>query len=98
MPIIEKTIEELQPAILMIDSIQTMFHPEVTSAPGSVSQVREVTGRLMHMAKEKGIATFIVGHVTKQGSIAGPRVLEHMVVLYYILPRAAQYLSSTKGG
>ena len=85
MPIIEKTIEELQPAILMIDSIQTMFHPEVTSAPGSVSQVREVTGRLMHMAKEKGIATFIVGHVTKQGSIAGPRVLEHMVdtVLYF---------------
>ncbi|MCR1898713.1 DNA repair protein RadA [Irregularibacter muris] len=85
MPIIERSIEEMQPDVIMIDSIQTMYQPDITSAPGSVSQVREITGQLMHVAKEKGIATFIVGHVTKQGSIAGPRVLEHMVdtVLYF---------------
>lgn len=85
LPIIEKVIEDIKPDILMIDSIQTMYQPEVTSAPGSVSQVREVTAKLMQIAKEKDIATFIVGHVTKQGAIAGPRVLEHMVdtVLYF---------------
>lgn len=84
-PTIENYIEDLQPGVLMIDSIQTMYNPDISSAPGSVSQVREITARLMHIAKEKGIATFIVGHVTKQGSIAGPRVLEHMVdtVLYF---------------
>src|SRR5699024_10071194 len=83
--IIESQIEAIKPDVLVIDSIQTMFQPEVTSAPGSVSQVREVTGKLTNIAKSKGIATFIVGHVTKQGSIAGPRVLEHMVdtVLYF---------------
>lgn len=84
-PIIEKTIEDIKPDILMIDSIQTMYQPEVSSAPGSVSQVREVTSKLMQIAKEKEIATFIAGHVTKQGAIAGPRVLEHIVdtVLYF---------------
>jgi DNA repair protein RadA/Sms len=85
LPVIEKVMEDVKPDILMIDSIQTMYQPEVTSAPGSVSQVREVTAKLMQIAKEKDIATFIVGHVTKQGAIAGPRVLEHMVdtVLYF---------------
>ena len=85
LPIIEKAIEDVKPNILMIDSIQTMYQPEVSSAPGSVSQVREVTAKLMQIAKEKEIATFIAGHVTKQGAIAGPRVLEHMVdtVLYF---------------
>ncbi|OEF97968.1 DNA repair protein RadA [Desulfuribacillus alkaliarsenatis] len=73
-----------KPDLLIIDSIQTMYVPEVTSAPGSVSQVREATAKLMHLAKEHQMATIIIGHVTKQGSIAGPKVLEHMVdtVLY----------------
>ncbi len=78
-------IAETEPSILIIDSIQTMFNPALTSAPGSVSQVREVTLNLMRMAKTTNIAVFLVGHVTKDGSIAGPRVLEHMVdtVLYF---------------
>ena len=82
---IHQTIEELSPDFVIVDSIQTVFHPEVTSAPGSVSQVRECTSELMRIAKTKGIAIFIVGHVTKEGSIAGPRILEHMVdtVLYF---------------
>ncbi|MEW6433634.1 MAG: DNA repair protein RadA [Myxococcota bacterium] len=77
--------EKLAPGSLVIDSIQTMFLPELGSAPGSVSQVRECAGRLMAYAKKTGVPTFIVGHVTKEGSIAGPRVLEHMVdtVLYF---------------
>ncbi len=77
--------EKLAPATLVIDSIQTMFLPELGSAPGSVSQVRECAGRLMAYAKKTGVPTFLVGHVTKEGSIAGPRVLEHMVdtVLYF---------------
>ncbi|MEW5737830.1 MAG: DNA repair protein RadA [Myxococcota bacterium] len=77
--------EKLAPACLVIDSIQTMFLPELGSAPGSVSQVRECAGRLMAYAKKTGVPTFMVGHVTKEGSIAGPRVLEHMVdtVLYF---------------
>ena len=77
--------EKLAPATLVIDSIQTMFLPELGSAPGSVSQVRECAGRLMSYAKKTGVPTFLVGHVTKDGSIAGPRVLEHMVdtVLYF---------------
>ncbi len=75
----------LEPAALVVDSIQTMFLPGLGSAPGSISQVREVAGRLMAYAKSTGVPTFIVGHVTKDGSIAGPRVLEHMVdtVLYF---------------
>jgi DNA repair protein RadA/Sms len=82
---INQTIEEMNPSFVVIDSIQTVFHPNITSAPGSVSQVRECTAELMRIAKTKGIAIFIVGHVTKEGSIAGPRILEHMVdtVLYF---------------
>lgn len=78
-------IEALEPAFVVIDSIQTMFKEEITSAPGSVSQVRECTMDLMKIAKQKGIPIFIVGHVTKEGAIAGPRMLEHMVdvVLYF---------------
>ncbi|MGA9174471.1 MAG: DNA repair protein RadA [Thermoactinomyces sp.] len=82
---VEILMEEAKPRLMVIDSIQTMYHPEVTSAPGSVSQVRECTGILMRWAKEKNIAIIIVGHVTKAGAIAGPRMLEHMVdcVLYF---------------
>jgi len=78
-------VRELKPAFLVIDSIQTIFTSAVESAPGSVSQVRECAGRLMLLAKGEGIPTFLVGHVTKDGSIAGPRMLEHMVdtVLYF---------------
>jgi DNA repair protein RadA/Sms len=82
---IAQAIEEINPAFVVIDSIQTVYRAEITSAPGSVSQVRECTAELMRLAKTKGIAIFIVGHVTKEGSIAGPRILEHMVdtVLYF---------------
>jgi DNA repair protein RadA/Sms len=78
-------IAEAKPNILVIDSIQTMYNPALTSAPGSVSQVREATLTLMRMAKTTNTTVFIVGHVTKEGAIAGPRVLEHMVdtVLYF---------------
>ena len=82
---LNNTIEEVQPKFVVVDSIQTVHHPEVTSAPGSVSQVRECTAELMRIAKTKNIAIFLVGHVTKEGQIAGPRILEHMVdtVLYF---------------
>ena len=82
---ISRTIENTAPDFVIVDSIQTVYHPDVTSAPGSVSQVRECTAELMRIAKTKGVAIFIVGHVTKDGSIAGPRILEHMVdtVLYF---------------
>lgn len=82
---IQNTVEELRPEFLIVDSIQTMHHPDIESAAGSVSQVRESTATLMKMAKSNDIATFIVGHVTKEGAIAGPRMLEHMVdtVLYF---------------
>jgi DNA repair protein RadA/Sms len=78
-------IQSVQPRVLVIDSIQTMYNAELTSAPGSVSQVRESTVRLMLMAKKTGIPTLLVGHVTKDGAIAGPKLLEHMVdtVLYF---------------
>ena len=71
--------------MVVIDSIQTMYNEEVSSAPGSVSQVRESTGVLLQIAKGLGVSVFIVGHVTKDGNVAGPRVLEHMVdtVLYF---------------
>lgn len=72
-------VEETGPDILAIDSIQTMFTSEIASAPGSVAQVREVGARLMHLAKKAGVVVIMIGHVTKDGSIAGPRVLEHMV-------------------
>lgn len=82
---IEEIVDEIRPDLMVIDSIQTMYQPNVTSAPGSVSQVRECAGTFMRLAKSKGIATVLVGHVTKEGSIAGPRLLEHMVdcVLYF---------------
>lgn len=82
---IEKEIKNVKPDILVIDSIQTMHFSESSSAPGSVSQVRECTARFLNIAKNLNISTFLVGHVTKDGSIAGPRVLEHMVdtVLYF---------------
>jgi DNA repair protein RadA/Sms len=76
---------QLKPALMIIDSIQTMYSPEIPSAPGSVGQVRESTGKLLRLAKETGIPIAIIGHVTKEGNIAGPRILEHMVdvVLYF---------------
>lgn len=79
------TIQSEPPRVVVIDSIQTMYNAELTSAPGSVSQVREAAVRLMLMAKKTGIPTFLVGHVTKDGAIAGPKLLEHMVdtVLYF---------------
>jgi len=82
---IEEEIERIQPDFVVMDSIQTVYHPAISSAPGSVSQVRECTGHFMRIAKVKGIAVVLVGHVTKEGAIAGPRLLEHMVdcVLYF---------------
>ena len=90
---IEDTIRKLMPQIVIIDSIQTMYKEEIGAAPGSVSQVRETTGILMHLAKGLGISIFIVGHVTKEGVVAGPRVLEHMVdtVLYFEGESKASY-------
>lgn len=90
---IQETIGEVRPDVVIIDSIQTMFREEVASAPGSVSQVRESTNLLMQIAKGEGITIFIVGHVTKEGVVAGPRVLEHMVdtVLYFEGDRHASY-------
>ena len=82
---INETIDDVKPRFVIVDSIQTVHHPEVSSAPGSVSQVRECTAELMRIAKTQNIAIFLVGHVTKEGQIAGPRLLEHMVdtVLYF---------------
>src|SRR5499433_375843 len=82
---VEAELDTVKPRILIIDSIQTVFLPTLESAPGSVAQVRECGGRLMTIAKGRGIATFLVGHVTKEGALAGPRVLEHLVdtVLYF---------------
>ncbi len=80
-----KHAETIAPDILIIDSIQTMYNPDIASAPGTVSQVRDVTLSLMKLAKERSISVFVVGHVTKDGALAGPKVLEHMVdcVLYF---------------
>ena len=90
---VQEAIVSLQPQIVIIDSIQTMYSESVSSAPGSVSQVRETTGVLLQLAKGLGITIFIVGHVTKEGAVAGPRVLEHMVdtVLYFEGDRHASY-------
>ncbi|MDD7220169.1 MAG: DNA repair protein RadA, partial [Clostridia bacterium] len=90
---IQDVIQREKPDVAIIDSIQTMYNEEVGSAPGSVSQVRESTNILMQIAKGMGISIFIVGHVTKEGSVAGPRVLEHMVdtVLYFEGDRHASY-------
>ena len=91
--LIRGVIEKAKPQIVVIDSIQTMYNEEVGSAPGSVSQVRESTGVLMKLAKTLNITIFVVGHVTKDGNVAGPRVLEHMVdtVLYFEGDRHATY-------
>jgi len=91
--IIRGVIDREKPEIVVIDSIQTMYNEEVGSAPGSVSQVRETTSTLMQIAKGMNISIFIVGHVTKEGVVAGPRVLEHMVdtVLYFEGDRHAAY-------
>ncbi len=82
---VEAAVRDSAPDVLVLDSIQTAFDPELTGAPGSVGQVRACTARLMRIAKDLGVTTLIVGHVTKEGAIAGPRVLEHMVdaVLYF---------------
>lgn len=91
--VIEETIRRLQPEIAVIDSIQTMYNENLSAAPGSVSQVRETTAVLLQLAKGLGVSIFIVGHVTKEGTVAGPRVLEHMVdtVLYFEGDRHASY-------
>lgn len=93
LPHVEQIVADVNPALLVVDSIQTVFHPDVTSAPGSVAQVRECTAHLMRMAKARGTAVIIVGHVTKEGAIAGPRLLEHMVdcVLYFEGERSSTY-------
>ena len=90
---IEETIARQKPEAVVIDSIQTMYHDDISAAPGSVSQVREATSILLRLAKDMGIPIFIVGHVTKEGTVAGPRVLEHMVdtVLYFEGDRHASY-------
>jgi len=91
--IIDATVRKIKPSVLVVDSIQTMFRQDLSAAPGSVSQVRESTAVLMQLAKVQGISVFIVGHVTKEGTVAGPRVLEHMVdtVLYFEGDRHASY-------
>lgn len=91
--VIEEVIQKIKPTVLIIDSIQTMFNEDVSAAPGSVSQVRESTGVFLKLAKTQGISIFIVGHVTKEGVVAGPRVLEHMVdtVLYFEGDSGATY-------
>jgi DNA repair protein RadA/Sms len=97
---IEKTIDEIKPQFVVIDSIQTIYREDVASAPSSVSQVRECAAYLVRIAKATGIPIFIVGHVTKEGTVAGPRVLEHIVdtVLYFEGEQHKQYrlLRATK--
>ena len=91
--VIEEAMDKAEPKVMVIDSIQTMFCEEVDAAPGSVSQVRELTSALLRMAKSKGVSIFIVGHETKEGNVAGPRMLEHMVdtVLYFEGDNSAAY-------
>lgn len=83
--LIEAQLESIDPKLIILDSIQTVYSPEISSAPGTVSQIKEGTSKFMKIAKKMGISTFIVGHVTKEGSLAGPKLLEHMVdtVLYF---------------
>ena len=90
---VRKKAEALSPSVMIVDSIQTMYLPEIASAPGSISQVRECALQLMHYAKSDGCTVFLVGHVTKDGSLAGPRILEHMVdaVLYFEGDQDHQY-------
>ncbi len=91
--LIEETIRRLQPEAVVIDSVQTMYQEEISAAPGSVSQVREATNVFLRLAKGLGVTIFLVGHVTKEGNVAGPKVLEHMVdtVLYFEGDRHASY-------
>ncbi len=93
LPDVEEAVRRSNPSCVVIDSIQTMYDPQIASAPGSVSQIRQVTGVFMRLAKETNIPVFIVGHVTKEGNVAGPRILEHMVdtVLYFEGDRFASY-------
>ena len=93
MDLVEKRMQQLSPTVMVVDSIQTMYRPDMASAPGSVSQVRECAAQLMRLAKLTGCSVFLVGHVTKEGAIAGPRILEHMVdaVLYFEGDRQHQY-------
>ena len=83
--LIEAQLDNVKPDLIILDSIQTVYSPEITSAPGTVSQIKEGTSKFMKISKKMGISTFIVGNVTKEGSLAGPRLLEHMVdtVLYF---------------
>lgn len=98
--VILKQVDDLKPDVMVLDSVQVVYHPEITSSPGSVSQVRECASLLTQVAKAKGIALFIIGHVTKDGMLAGPRVLEHLVdtVLYFEGERYSTYrvLRATK--
>lgn len=91
--VVEGVIDEIEPEVVVIDSIQTMYEDSLDGAPGSVSQVREITSTLLRIAKMKNITVFIVGHVTKEGNVAGPRMLEHMVdtVLYFEGDKSAMY-------
>ena len=91
--IIASHVEKIKPELLVIDSVQTIFRPDIESAPGSVSQVRECSVELLRIAKSSGTAAFIVGHVTKEGNLAGPRVLEHIVdtVLFFEGEKNAEY-------
>ncbi|MGI6014114.1 MAG: DNA repair protein RadA [Oscillospiraceae bacterium] len=90
---IRAAVEELEPTVLVVDSVQTMFNPELTSAPGSVSQVKDCALAVMQMTKVRNLTAFLVGHVNKEGAIAGPKVLEHMVdcVLYFEGERSLSY-------
>jgi len=90
---VEKAIGDLDPALVIIDSIQTVYMSELPNAPGSMTQIRECAQNLMHIAKSRGVSVFIIGHVTKEGAIAGPRMLEHMVdtVLYFEGERHESY-------
>ena len=93
LPEIVKRVQELQPVAVVVDSIQTVYTDHITSAPGSISQVQEVAAQLMSLAKRSGVPIFIIGHVTKEGAIAGPRLLEHIVdtVLYFEGDRGHSY-------
>ena len=83
--IIEASLDSINPDLIIVDSIQTVYSPEISSAPGTVSQIKEGTSKFMKISKKMGISTFVVGHVTKEGSLAGPKLLEHMVdtVIYF---------------
>ena len=90
-------ISETTPSLLVVDSIQTLYDPEIPSAPGSVSQVREATAQLLLLCKQLGVAALIIGHVTKSGAIAGPRVLEHMVDTVILRGRPEPRVPNTEG-